>query len=33
MRALMDSLPPMRQLVMVLKVFLQQRELNEVGHG
>ena len=30
-RALMDSLPPMRPLVMVLKVFLQQRELNEVG--
>lgn len=29
-RALMDSLPPMRPLVMVLKVFLQQRELNEV---
>lgn len=26
----MDSLPPMRPLVMVLKVFLQQRELNEV---
>lgn len=32
-RALMDSLPPMRPLVMVLKVFLQQRELNEVGDG
>jgi len=30
-RALMDSLPPMRPLVMVLKVFLQQRELNEVS--
>lgn len=30
-RALMDALPPMRPLVMVLKVFLQQRELNEVG--
>lgn len=30
-RALMESLPPMRPLVMVLKVFLQQRELNEVG--
>lgn len=29
-RALMDALPPMRPLVMVLKVFLQQRELNEV---
>ncbi len=29
-RALMDSLPPMRPLVMVLKVFLQQRDLNEV---
>ncbi len=27
----MDSLPPMRPLVMVLKVFLQQRELNEVS--
>jgi hypothetical protein len=26
----MDALPPMRPLVMVLKVFLQQRELNEV---
>ena len=32
-RALMDSLPPMRPLVMVLKVFLQQRELNEVYSG
>ncbi|KAI7844721.1 hypothetical protein COHA_001808 [Chlorella ohadii] len=32
-RALMDALPPMRQLVMVLKVFLQQRELNEVYSG
>lgn len=32
-RALMDALPPMRPLVMVLKVFLQQRELNEVGSG
>ena len=31
MRALMDSLPPMRPLVMVLKVFLQQRELNEAS--
>lgn len=30
-RSLMESLPPMRPLVMVLKVFLQQRELNEVG--
>jgi hypothetical protein len=27
----MDSLPPMRPLVMVLKVFLQQRELNEAS--
>ncbi|KAI3436347.1 hypothetical protein D9Q98_002400 [Chlorella vulgaris] len=32
-RALMDALPPMRPLVMVLKVFLQQRELNEVYSG
>ena len=30
---LMDTLPPMRPLVMVLKVFLQQRELNEVYSG
>ncbi|GAB4823273.1 hypothetical protein N2152v2_010319 [Parachlorella kessleri] len=32
-RDLMDSLPPMRPLVMVLKVFLQQRDLNEVYSG
>jgi non-canonical poly(A) RNA polymerase PAPD5/7 len=32
-RALMDSLPPMRPLVTVIKVFLQQRELNEVYSG
>jgi non-canonical poly(A) RNA polymerase PAPD5/7 len=32
-RAMMDALPPMRPLVMVLKVFLQQRELNEVYSG
>ena len=30
---LMDSLPPMRHLVLVLKVFLQQRDLNEVYSG
>ena len=30
---LMASLPPMRPLVMILKVFLQQRELNEVFSG
>ena len=27
---LMNSLPPMRQLVIVLKLFLQQRDMNEV---
>ena len=32
-RALMDSLPAMRPLVTVIKVFLQQRELNEVYSG
>ena len=32
-RALMDTLPPMRLLVTVIKVFLQQRELNEVYSG
>jgi non-canonical poly(A) RNA polymerase PAPD5/7 len=32
-RALMDALPPMRPLVLLLKVFLQQRELNEVYSG
>ncbi len=30
-RELMEHLPAMRPLVMLLKVFLQQRELNEVG--
>lgn len=29
----MSGLPPMRPLVIVLKVFLQQRELNEVYSG
>lgn len=29
----MDVLPPMRHLVMVLKVFLHQRDLNEVYAG
>ncbi len=29
-RALMQKLPPMRPLVLILKVFLHQRELNEV---
>ena len=28
---LMDSLPPMRQLVIILKLFLQQRDMNEVS--
>ena len=32
-RRLMDTLPPMRALVTVIKVFLQQRELNEVYSG
>lgn len=32
-RGVMDKLPPMRPLVMVLKVFLQQRQLNEVYSG
>lgn len=32
-RALMETLPPMRLLVTVIKVFLQQRELNEVYSG
>ena len=27
---LMSSLPPMRHLIRVLKLFLQQREMNEV---
>lgn len=30
---LMGTLPPMRHLVIVLKLFLQQREMNEVGPG
>ena len=30
-RDLMQQLPPMRSLILVLKVFLHQRELNEVG--
>ena len=30
-RDLMDTLPPMKSLVLVLKIFLQQREFNEVG--
>ncbi len=30
-RDLMQRLPPMRSLILVLKVFLHQRELNEVG--
>ena len=29
-KALMQKLPPMRPLVLILKVFLHQRELNEV---
>lgn len=29
-RQLMDELPAMRPLVLLLKVFLQQRQLNEV---
>ena len=29
-RDLMDTLPPMKSLVLVLKIFLQQREFNEV---
>ena len=28
----MHELPPMKPLVLVLKIFLQQREFNEVGH-
>lgn len=32
-RGLMDGLPPMRPLVTFIKVFLQQRELNEVYSG
>ena len=31
-RDLMQQLPPMRSLILVLKVFLHQRELNEVKH-
>lgn len=30
-RDLMDTLPPMKPLVLVLKIFLQQRSFNEVG--
>ena len=30
-RELMQRLPPMRSLILVIKVFLHQRELNEVG--
>lgn len=29
-RDLMDTLPPMKPLVLVLKIFLQQRGFNEV---
>ena len=29
---LMKRLPPMRPLTIMLKLFLHQRELNEVGH-
>ena len=29
-RDLMDTLPPMKPLVLVLKIFLQQRQFNEV---
>jgi non-canonical poly(A) RNA polymerase PAPD5/7 len=32
-RRLMDELPPMRPLVVILKVLLQQRDLNEVYSG
>lgn len=31
-RDLMDTLPPMKPLVLVLKIFLQQRQFNEVRH-
>ena len=31
-RALMQKLPPMRPLLLILKVFLHQRELNEVRY-
>ncbi len=31
-RALMQKLPPMRPLLLILKVFLHQRELNEVTY-
>ena len=30
-RQLMHELPPMKPLVLVMKIFLQQREFNEVG--
>jgi len=32
-RDLMDTLPPMKPLVLVLKIFLQQRSFNEVRQG
>ena len=32
-RDLMDTLPPMKPLVLVLKIFLQQRAFNEVRMG
>ncbi|KAL0037432.1 hypothetical protein WJX79_008048 [Trebouxia sp. C0005] len=32
-RDLMDTLPPMKPLVLVLKIFLQQRSFNEVYQG
>lgn len=30
LQAAMEALPPLRPLCLVLKIFLQQRELNEV---
>lgn len=32
-RSLMETWPPMKPLALVLKIFLQQRELNEVFTG
>jgi non-canonical poly(A) RNA polymerase PAPD5/7 len=32
-KAAMEALPPLRPLCLVLKIFLQQRELNEVYQG
>lgn len=32
-RALVARLPPMKPILMVLKIFLQQREMNEVQPG